>query len=362
MPWLSSYPSRAFVAAAAAVTLVQCSSDHGAGHTDHPATGDGGPPSSTPIPAIAYDALYVVNGADASLSVINTETNEVAATIMLMNAKFPHHVSLSADRKNLFLAVPGMDMSAGHVGGMHGMPGAVMVMDALTGATVKARVFEMMNHNALPDPGGTEIWTSQMMAPGSVAVLDATTLETKQSIAVGDQPAEVTFSLDGRNAFVANGASNSVSVVDAVTKTVVKTIAVGEDPVGAWQGSNGIAYVDNEKAKTISAIDTQTLEIKLTYNLGFTPGMAALAPDGNLWVTDTDNGKLVMFKADADMKLGEVAMAAGAHAIAFSGDKKTGYVSNQMAASVSVIDIATQAVTKTIAVGAKPNGMVWRAK
>jgi YVTN family beta-propeller protein len=137
---------------------------------------------------------------------------------------------------------------------------------------------------------------------------------------------------------------------------------VGEDPVGAWQGSNGIAYVDNEKAKTLTTIDTQSLEIKVTYNLGFTPGMAALAPDGNLWVTDVDSGKLVIMNADRGMKVAEVPTAAGAHAIAFSGDAKIGYVSNQMAASVSVIDIATQKVTKTIPVGVKPDGMVWRAK
>jgi YVTN family beta-propeller protein len=352
----------AYLLLGAAAALIQCSSDHGTDHAiDHGGT-DGGPPSSMPISAITHDALFVVNGGDASLTVINTETNEAVATILLQNAKFPHHVSLSGDRKTLVLAVPGMDLSAGHGGGTHAMKGVVMVMDALTGATAKSRVLDQMNHNASLGPSETEIWTSQMAAPGTVLVLDAVSLDTKKTLAVGDQPAEVTFSPDGRNAFVANGGSASVSVIDTTTHAVVKTITVGEDPVGAWQGSNGIAYVDNEKAMTLTAIDTQTLEVKTTYDLGFMPGMAALSPDGNLWVTDAENGKLVIMMADSDTKIGEVPTAAGAHAIAFSGDKKTGYISNQMAASVSVIDIATQKVTKTISVGVKPNGMVWRAK
>jgi len=63
-----------------------------------------------------------------------------------------------------------------------------------------------------------------------------------------------------------------------------------------------------------------------------------------------------------DMKMAEIVVGDGAHAIAFSGDGKTAYITNQMANSVSVIDVASRKVSKTIPVGQKPNGMVWRAK
>ena len=62
------------------------------------------------------------------------------------------------------------------------------------------------------------------------------------------------------------------------------------------------------------------------------------------------------------MKMDEQPTGAGAHAIAFSGDGKTGYISNQTANTVSVIDVATHKVVKTINIGTKPNGMVWRGK
>lgn len=341
-----------------AVVGAGCSS-HDMGHMGGMS---GDVPTSKPIAAITYDALFVVNGADGSISVIKTDTNEVAGTIALEHASFSHHVYLSPDRSKLLVAVPGMDMSMGHEGGMHGMPGAVMLLDATTGATIKAVKTPAMNHNATFSPNGAEIWTSQMDKPGSVLVLDPSTLATKKTIAVGDEPAEVTFSVDGTHAFVANGGSNTVSVIDTASKQVTKTIDVGMDPVGAWQGSNGIAYVDNEVGKTLTAIDAKALTVKLTYNLGFMPGMAALGPDGNVWVTDADDGKVILFMATMDMKMGEIKTGDGAHAIVFSGDGKTAYVTNQMASTVSVIDIATQSVTKTIAVGQKPNGLVWRAK
>lgn len=319
-------------------------------------------PTSTAIAAIGYDALFVVNGGDNSVSVINTENSTVAATIKLQNAAFPHHLYLSPDKMTKALAVPGMDLSAGHTGGMAGMMGSVMLMDAKTGATMKSRTLEAMNHNAIFSPDGKEIWTTQMMDNGTVLVLDASSLATMKTIAVGAMPAEVTFSRDGKYAFVCNGASNTVSVIDVATKSVVKTIAVGKDPVGAWQGSNNVMYVDNEEGKSVTAIDAQTLNVVRTYNLGFTPAMVATAPNGELWITDTDNGKVVFFSLTSDAKLGELATGAGAHALAFSGDGKTAYITNQGAANVSVIDVATKKVSKTLTVGAKPNGAVWRAK
>jgi YVTN family beta-propeller protein len=321
-----------------------------------------GTPFTVPIASVAYDALFVVNGGANSISVINASTSEVAGTIAIKNVTFPHHVNLSPDNMSLAVAVPGSDLSGGHSPGgdggmtMGGMAmggttmGAILRIDALTGETKAARRLDGPNHNGIFSSDGREIWTSQMTMTGMVLVLDASNLSTKQTIPVGDMPAEVTFSRDGKYAFVANGMSNDVSVIDVATKAVAKTIAVGANPVGAWSGSDGVMYVDNETAKSLTAINATSLEVVRTFNLGFTPGMAATAPNGDLWVTDATGGKVVFYSTTAGTKLGELATAAGAHAIAFSADGETAYVSNQGAASVSVI------------VGPKPNGMVFRSR
>lgn len=332
------------------------------GGTDRGATGE---PSSLPIPAITYDALFVVNGGSNSISVINGSTHEVAETIALKNTSFPHHVNLSADREAIVVAVPGMDLSGGHEGGGHeggDTKGALLRLDALTGETKAARRLDAPNHNGIFSPDGQEIWTSQMRTSGRVLVLDAATLATRQTIAVGDMPTEVTFSKDGKFAFVANAMSNNVTVIDVATKAVAKTIPVGANPVGAWMGSDGVMYVDNEAGKSLTAIDAASLDTIRTYDLGFTPGMAATAPNGELWVTDPEHGKVGFYSTTAGTKLDELPTGAGAHAIAFSGDGRTAYVSNQTAGTVSVIDIATRAVTKAIGVGTKPNGMVFRPR
>jgi YVTN family beta-propeller protein len=328
-------------------------------------------PSSQPIEAITGDAVFVVNGGDGSISVIDAQTGELAGTIQLERADYPHHVYLSEDGARLLVAVPGEDLSGGHGDdgghGGHGGHGgeeagehSILILDSRDGATQVARMLAEMNHNAIFSPDGQEVWTSQMSSPGSVLVLDASTLETKTTIAVGDAPAEVTFSPDGSHAFVANTGSNSVSVIDVGSKTVVETIEVGDTPVGAWPGSDGVMYVDNEAGKSLTAIDATTLAVVRTYELGFTPAMAAVSPAGELWVTDTDGGKIAIYSAADGTVLGEIATGAGAHAMAFSDDGQTAYVTNQVDGTVSIIDVAGRSVAATISVGAKPNGIVFR--
>ena len=332
-------------------------------------------PSSRPVTPVAGATVLVVNGGDASVSIIDVATRTVAATVALTNASFPHHLALRGDRAELALAIPGMDLSAGHggmvMGGhagmdmssdMEDMAGAVAVLDARTGETRRAMRLSASNHNAIFSPNGQEIWTSQMMASGVVLVLNASTLEEEKRISVGPEPAEITFDRLGRYAFVANGGSDTVSVIDVESKSVVRTINVGDNPVGAWQGANGIAYVDNETAMTLTAIDTSTLEVIRTFNLGFMPGMAALGPDGRVWVTDADGGRIVRFDPTTAAQVDAASTGAGAHGIAFDGGGTNVYISNQGAGTVSVLEVASLATRATIPVGVKPNGLVWRSQ
>ena len=321
-------------------------------------------PRTEPIQSIAYDALFVVNGGDNSISVIDTTSLRVEGTIRIQNAQFPHHVYLNRDGSKMLVAVPGSDLSGGHAGhgtGDGSTPGAVLLLDANTGATLASRKLPAMNHNAIFSPDESEIWTAQY--DGFVLALDPQTLEQKATVRVGLAPSEVTFSVDGRYGFVANTHSASVTVVDPVSKAVVRTISVGDSPVGAWQGVNGIAYVDNEVDGTISAIDTRSLQVVQIYHLGFTPGMVGYGPDDNVWVADSYNARVAIRNTTStDQDLAVAAAGAGAHGVVFNGDKRTAYVSNQSANTVSVIDVVSHQTIATIPVGSKPNGMVWRKK
>lgn len=325
---------------------------------------------------INYPAAYVVSAEGNSLSVIDLSTQQVKETIsfgdasmshsgnMAMNdmIMWPHHIYLSPDGSKLGVGVPGMDLSAGHAGGMAGMKGRVLVVNPKTGVTTANQQTPVMNHNAVFSSDGSEIWTSQMDQAGKVLVYNATTLALKNTITVGMEPAEVTMSVDGQYAFVANGMSNTVTVIKVADKSVVKTIPVGDDPVGAWPGADGKMYVDNEKGQSISVIDIATLSVVETVKLGFTPGYAAYHPTRNeLWVSQAGTGnKVAIFERmnGGWMKMGEVVTGLDAHAIVFTKDGSTAYVTNQGASTVSVVDVQTRTRKQDITVGKKPNGIV----
>lgn len=91
--------------------------------------------------------------------------------------------------------------------------------------------------------------------------------------------------------------------------------------------------------------------------------MARTTPAASaLWVTNGDDGKVVVDMTTMDMKMGEVATGAGAHGLVFSVDGKTAFVTNQGDGSLSIIDVAGEKVRTKVTVGAKPNGIVFRGQ
>jgi YVTN family beta-propeller protein len=283
---------------------------------------------------------------------------------MTEDIAWPHHFALSAARDQLTIGAPGMDLSAGHAGGMAGMPGKVAVINATSGMIAKVVELPVPNHNAIYSPDGGEIWTSQMQDKGQVLVYDAATLTLKNTIAVGRQPAEITFSADGKTAFVANGMDDNVMAIDPVTKTVKATLPVGHDPVGAWPGADNKMYVDNEEGHSITVIDAAALRVEETIDLGFVPAYAAYLPGDapELWVTDPDNGRVHYFSRmnGAWMNHGYITTGPGAHAVVFTRDYGKAYVTNQLAGTVSVLDVPAKKKLKDVVVGQKPNGILIR--
>jgi len=320
---------------------------------------------------INYPAAYIVNGESNTVSVLRLSDNSVTETIELMGSgmsgmmMWPHHIyaTASSGGYQLAIAMPGMDLSAGHSGSTAGMKGRIMVIDATKGTMLKDMEVPVMNHNAVFSPDGKEIWTSQMQMNGKVLVLDAATYAVKNTITVGMEPAEVTFSADGSKAYVANGGDDNVTVINPATKAIIATIPVGDNPVAAWVGFDGKMYVDNEDGQSVSVIDVTTNTVVETINLGFMPGSVAHNKIKNeLWVTDPVNGKLHYWQWSSVqnkwLHAGVLNTAAGAHATAFTIDGNTAYVTNQLAQSVSVIDVASHLKLKDVTVGKKPNGVV----
>lgn len=339
----------AIAALAFVLGISSCKKDHG---NDH----------DMDMLNIDYPAAYIVNGSYNNISVIKLSDNTVTETIGLNGATYPHHIYLNPAKTKLAVAITSTDLSGGHGGHGGTLPGLkVQIIDAVTGMIDKEIVLNKMPHNAIFNSTGTELWLGQSDSVQSqVLVYNTSDWTLKNTINVGAGLSEVTFSSDGSMAFACNTDDGTVSLIDANNKMIHATLTVGQDPVGAWTASNGKMYVDNETSQTISEITVSSMSVTATINLGFKPGYTAYnSTNGELWVSDATNGKVAYYTFDgSNWNLqNTITTGADAHAIAFTANGSTAYVTNQGANTVSVIDVATHTVTKTISVGTKPNGI-----
>lgn len=316
-------------------------------------------PLSTPID---YAAAYIINGENNTISVINMVTNEVTGTATFEKGTWPHHIYASSDKSKVVVSLTGTDLSGGHNAGGHSAKAKtyLMTLDAKTLKLLTCIKTDNSAHNALFVSNDAELWLPQIKSEGVIKVLNPATLKEVSSIAVGDTPLEVTINSTKNYVFVANSVSNTVSVIDVATKTVVKTIAVGASPVGAWAGSNNKMYVDCEVSKQVFEIDAAALLITDTITLKYTPAYVAFNGKTNqLWVSDAEFGKVRIYNNVNSTWIETTTVLTGdnAHAIAFNNAQTIAYVTNQGAASVSLIDAVALTKIKDITVGKKPNGI-----
>ncbi len=320
------------------------------------------PPS---VKNINYPAAYVVNGTANNISVIKLLDNTVTETIELKDATYPHHIYLNPAKTKLAVAITKMDLSGGHIGHGGMITGQkVQIIDVVTGNIDKEIAVMHLPHNAAFNPSGTELWIPQAdTMQGHILVYKTSDWSLQNTVNVGKRPSELTFSFDGSMAFSANTMDGTVSMIDPNTKAIMQTITVGIDPVGAWPAPNGKMYVDNETSQTISEIEVMTGTVTATINLGFKPAYASYSTHhSELWVTDVTNGNVSRFVNSSGtwIQIGIIPTGADAHAIVFTSNGEVAYVTNQGANTVSVIDVPNLNVIKTISVGTKPNGIVFK--
>jgi YVTN family beta-propeller protein len=79
-------------------------------------------------------------------------------------------------------------------------------------------------------PDGSTVWSTSRMNSHVYVYAAFPDLELLAGVPVGTDPDWITFTPDGRFAYVANAVSNNVSAIDVRTHEVVATIPVGEGP------------------------------------------------------------------------------------------------------------------------------------
>jgi YVTN family beta-propeller protein len=312
---------------------------------------------------VDYPAAYVVNS-DNTISVINLLTQSVDTTFLIPSSgqAFAHHIYKSSNNRKLVIALPSTDLSNGH-DQLHSISstGGIAVLDATNGNLLQRTSTTSANHNAIFSPDGKEIWSALMSHDEpKVLIFNADDLSLIKEIQVGTDASEVTFSSDGKIAFVAAQESSFVYAIDAKTKEVAKQIKVDFFPTNVWPGNNRV-FVENKNRRSINIINSQSLATVEAIDLDFEPGFTLFHEKSeSLWICDAKNNQVRFFSKNGSAwnEMEKVTTNTDAHAIAISDKYAIALIVNQRANTVSVIDLVTRKKLKEIVVGLKPNGIV----
>ncbi|MDO8457297.1 MAG: cytochrome D1 domain-containing protein [Burkholderiaceae bacterium] len=214
-------------------------------------------------------------------------------------------------------------------------------------------------------PGMSPSAHGAMTGAGAVWAIDTASNAVIAKVPVGMHPAHVVLTPDGSYAYVTNGGENTVSVVDTATQRVVETIPVGAYPHGIRISPNGKqAYVANLKGGTVSVIDTESRKEIDQITVGKGPAQVGFTPDGRIaFVSLSEENRIAVIDPSSRKVTRTVPVGTVPIQVYATPDSRMLLVANQgtrkkPGRSVSVIDLKTFAIVKTIGTGRGTHGVV----
>lgn len=203
-----------------------------------------------------------------------------------------------------------------------------------------------------------------MEMKGQAIFFDTETNKLLQTIDVGNHPAHIVFTGDGKYALVTNSEENTVVIIDMDSFTVKNTVQTGKGPHGFRISKNSKrAYIANMNETTISVVNLETMKEEKKIEVGLTPVTTAITSDEKTLVT-TLNGENVLAIVDlATEKIEKIPVGNGPAQVYIDGNNQYAYVANQgtkdkPSNSVSIINLGSKEVTATLETGKGAHGIV----
>ncbi|HEX3430217.1 MAG TPA: YncE family protein [Rhizomicrobium sp.] len=223
--------------------------------------------------------VYVVNEAGNSVSVVETSSNTIAATIPVTA---PYRDAVAPDGSKLYVGLSGGTSDASNT---------VYVIDTSTNTITGTVPVGYSPYGMAVSPDGTKLYVvindfdgSNGTGPNYLAVVDTATSTLGGSIPISTTyPVNVAVSPDGTKVYVGDDARNhnDISVIDTGSNTV-SLIPVGygpEDLVVSPDSSK--LYVVNGGDNTVSVVDTASNAVMATIPVGAAPYGLDITPDGS---------------------------------------------------------------------------------
>jgi YVTN family beta-propeller protein len=276
--------------------------------------------------APARGRVYVTNEGSGELTVIDTGTDAVIATVRV--GKRPRGVRVDARGERILVALSGSPAAR---------PGPpVAAVPGVAPAALQA-----------PDRGAD-----------GIAIVDAATRSIAAILPSGQDPESFDLLPDGKSVVASNEETSSASVIDIAAARLVRSVGVGDEPEGVAAAPDGAAVaVTSERGARVDFVDPHAGRVIASVPTCLRPRGVVFTRDGALaFVTCEESAAVAVLDARGHRALAEIPLPEGSRpmGLALSPDGRRLFVSNGRAGTVSAIDVASRRVAATGAgVGAR---------
>jgi YVTN family beta-propeller protein len=289
-------------------------------------------------PAWAKGSAFVVNSADASLSVVDLDSRAETRRIPMLRE--PHHVALTPDGASLLVGD-----TAGNM---------LFFLDPATGAEQK-RVPMSDPYQIQFSPDGRWL-TVAGLARNQIDIYDAATYQLAHRIPASSMPSHMNYSPDSSMVYVSLQGANSLMAINVRSGAPVWTTKVGATPAGVlWL--DGTLLVGDMGSDSVAMVDPVDGHVERRVMTGKGAHNLFVSPDGRtLYVCNRVDGSISVLDPHTLTVQRTIKLPGGPDDLDFAPDGKI-WVTRRFAHSVAVLDPASGAFT-TIDVGRSPHG-IW---
>jgi YVTN family beta-propeller protein len=258
--------------------------------------------AASPGGARVYTANECAGCSTNTVSVIDTGTDRVTGSVPLGDTG-ADAIAVTPDGTRAYVANPG--------------PGSVSVINTSTNK-VEATV-PVPNATAIAiSPSGTVAYVTEFSG-NALATINIPSNSLGPTVPVGTHPSAVAVSPDGTRVYVANQGSDDVSVIDTRTDKVVATFTAGKFPQGIAVTPNGSTlYVANFGANNVWAVDAATGKREAVIPAGTWPWAVAVDPNGAVaYVANERSADVTAIDTATNAVLATIGTGGAPYAIAF---------------------------------------------
>jgi YVTN family beta-propeller protein len=292
-------------------------------------------------PVLAAPFAYVPNEKSATISIIDTATDQRTANLPV--GQRPR--GAVTDGALLYLT--------------DAKEGSLLTFDPANGKVLRnTRVGASPEGLGLSADG--KLLAAAVEDDNSVVLVEANSGKELARIKVdGRNPEHAVFSPDGRWIYVSAEEAEQVDVIDVAKRQQVGHILVGKRPRGiAFLADGSRAYVACELAGKVYAIDVASQKVIAEVTAGQYPNGVAAHPDGrHVFVSNGRDGTVMAIETASNTVVATIAVGKRPWNMALTPDGAKLYVANGRSNSVSVIDTANYKKLVDIEVGELPWGV-----